>query len=332
MRFLGRAGPPGLGGIPPLSHGGLIIHPLLDIRRREIEARLAGREIPYRDDRSNSSNAYLRNRLRRDLLPRLGEYNPRIVEHLGELAGLLRRDNHCLEEEARELATGILARGKDLLLPAELLARGHPALLGRVILRTLRSLAPRERDFGSRHVDALLEGIGSTRALRWDLPGGVTALLDRRGLFLSPEPKTGPLFSPFSHPLPVPGSASGPSALGVVRAELRRRTEDFNPRRLPGLPWRAVLDWEKVSPPLEVRSRLTGDRYRPLGAPGSRKLKEVLIDAKVPRPNRDRLPLVCDSRTILWAAGLPPSHHARVTPSTKKLLHLHCEIKEDDRW
>jgi tRNA(Ile)-lysidine synthase len=332
MRFLGRAGPPGLGGIPPLSHGDRIIHPLLDVRRQQIEEHLAGKGLTCRDDRSNSTDAYLRNRLRRDLLPRLGEYNPRIVDRLGELAALLRRDNHCLEETARELTAGIVARGKDLLLPGELLSRVHPALLGRVILLALRSLAPRERDFGSRHVDALLEGIGSTRALRWDLPGNVTALLDRRGLLLSPGDGTGHLHPPFSLHLPVPGSASDPSALGIVRASVRRRAQGFDPRRLPGLPWRSVLDWQKVSPPLEVRSRLPGDRYRPLGAPGSRKLKEVLIDAKVPRPVRDRLPLVCDSRAILWAPGLPPDHQARVTPNTKKILHLRCEIKKEDRW
>jgi tRNA(Ile)-lysidine synthase len=323
MRFLCRGGPAGLGGIPPVSHRRKVIHPLLGIRRHEIESWLFGAAVRYRQDRSNSSTLYLRNKLRRELLPALIEdYNPRLVERLAEMAELLRRDNDCLEEAARVLLLEGRHEGRTIFLPAGLLSRSHPALLARTFLAALRTLSPKEKGFDRRHVEALLEGLGKPRFLRWDLPGDITASLDRRGLTFAAGVSLSSGQTPFHYPLSVPGRVEMAHPPRRIGATVRRRVSSFDPRILPGIPWRAVLDWEKVSPPLEVRSRRAGDRYHPLGRGGGRKLKEMFIAAKVPRPERDFRPLVCDSRGIIWVPGFPPSHRCRITPSTKKILYL----------
>jgi tRNA(Ile)-lysidine synthase len=326
MRFLGRAGPAGLGGIPPVSHGGRVIHPLLGIRRREIEGYLREKGIAHREDRTNAQPLYLRNRLRLDLLPVLKKnYNPNLVRHLGELAAALRRDNDILDEMAREITGKSVRKGDQVTFPPDLLRESHPALLTRVLLDALRSLSSTEEDFGSRHLDALVEGGVGSRHLHWDLPGGITASRDRRGLTLRGPSTTASPSSPFSLPLPVPGTASLPGGSGKVTASVRKRAEAFDPRALPGIPWRTALDWERVCPPLTVRSRRPGDRFRPLGLPGEKKLKEILIDDGVPRPLRHGLPVVCDKKGIVWLAGLRPCHRARVTKRTGKILFLRAE-------
>ncbi len=124
MRLLGRAGPAGLGGIPPISHGGKIIHPLLGIRRREIERYIEAKGIAHREDRTNSQPLYLRNRLRLDLLPLLQQdYNPNLVHRLGELASALRRDNDLLEEMAQEITGRSVRRGGRITFPPPSSAR-----------------------------------------------------------------------------------------------------------------------------------------------------------------------------------------------------------------
>jgi tRNA(Ile)-lysidine synthase len=326
MRFLAGGGPAGLGGIPPLSHGEIIIHPLLEITRGDIEAYLEDRGISWRRDLSNEKPVYLRNRLRLELLPQLASrYNPRIVERLGELAALLRRDSELLDALAGPVLQESSSRRDEYFFPTALLKRSHPALLTRAFLTALRSLAPRERGFGRRHLEALLTHSGTARLLTWDLPGGIVAYRDGTGLALRkgrlPFPAT-----TGSH-LPAPGSALLPRSLGKVTASVRRKGVSFDPSRLAGLPWKVALDWEKVVPPILLRCRQPGDRIRPLGLGGERKIKDILIDRKVPRLSRDRLPLVCDSRGIIWVPGIVPSHRCRVTQVTKKLLFLRAHFE-----
>jgi tRNA(Ile)-lysidine synthase len=321
MRFIGGGGPAGLGGIPPVSHGGKIIHPLLDISRREIEHYLRAKAVKWRRDPSNAKPVYLRNRLRLELLPLLAEdYNPRVVEHLGSLATLLRRDHDLLEELAGELLAGASRRRGEYFFPAALLGRAHPALSSRALLAALRSLAPRERSFGRRHLDDLLADRRSSRLLCRDLPGGITAFSDSAGLLLR---RGAPLSPPLRGvPLSVPGSTTLPRSLGRISSWVRKRTADFNPLHLSGAPWSSVLDWEAVEPPLLVRRRRPGDRFLPLGLGGSSKVKDILVDRKVSRLLRDRLPLVCDRHRIIWVPGVTPCHPCRVTKKTKKLLFL----------
>ena len=128
MRFLAGAGPAGLGGIPPASHGGRLVHPLLFARRAAIESWLAARGVPWRTDPTNRTRRYLRNRLRLDLLPLIArEYNPRIVERLCALA----RDAAARRRLHRD-ARGAPARGRRRRTAA---LRVHP--------RTARGNAPR---------------------------------------------------------------------------------------------------------------------------------------------------------------------------------------------
>jgi tRNA(Ile)-lysidine synthase len=88
---------------------------------------------------------------------------------------------------------------------------------------------------------------------------------------------------------------------------------------------RALFDADQVPFPLTVRSPLAGDRFRPWGIDGTRKLKKVLIDAKVPLRERKSLPLVVKGEEILWIPGIRRSRAAPVTPHTKRILEIGVE-------
>jgi len=322
MRFIGGAGPPGLGGIPDASHDGRIIHPLLGIRKEEAEAWLRSRKIPFRRDPSNRRKIYLRNRLRLELVPLLlKDYNPRLVERLCDLSSQFRIDDDFLDSAARDVMAKGRFRGRSVFFPSELLSSTHRALLARVLLASVRLISPGGKEFGSRHINTLIDGIGKSRALEWDLPDGLTATWDRRGMTIAGKSKR-IIREGFTMTFPVPGSAALPGNLGTMGAAVRAKTDSFDPRssRCGGL--RACVDWDRVRPPFTMRSRLPGDRYRPLGLKGEKKIQDLFIDARVPRPERDRIPLLCDSEGIIWVAGFAPAARCRVRAATKKILFL----------
>jgi tRNA(Ile)-lysidine synthase len=87
-------------------------------------------------------------------------------------------------------------------------------------------------------------------------------------------------------------------------------------------PWEALLDGRIAALPLAIRSRQPGDRYRPLGAPGHRKLQDVLVDRKVPRAARDRVPLLTAGGHLAWVAGHGIDHDFRITGASSSALRV----------
>ncbi|MHB8836399.1 MAG: tRNA lysidine(34) synthetase TilS [Candidatus Methylomirabilia bacterium] len=327
MRFLAGAGPAGLGGIPPASHGGLLVHPLLFARRAAIESWLAARGVPWRTDPTNRTRRYLRNRLRLDLLPVLArEYNPRLVERLGALAEVLRRDADFIGTHAAHLLEIAGAGPKRYAFTDELLAATHPAVLSRALLLALRAVARRPADFSSRHVEALLAPGPGARS--WDLPGGVRCNRDGAGLTLARATTATRAAARPPAALRLPGRVLLPSG-DLVTARVRAKSAGFDPRAFGADPRRVALDLGGTNPPLTIRSRLPGDRLRPLGLAAEKKLKELLIEAKIPARQRNRVPLVCDRDGIVWVAGLRPAERCRVHAGTKQLLVLEFKPGEE---
>ena len=323
MRLLGGAGPAGLSGIPPASHGGRIVHPLLFARRAAIERWLAASGVRWRTDRSNRSRRYLRNRVRLELLPTIARaYNPRIVDRLCSLAECLRRDNDALEAEASRLLVSATTGPQGYRFSPQALSTAGPAVLARALLSAMRQAAREPADFGSRHIAALLAPGSGARS--WDLPGGLVATRDGAGLCIAPRASAQRRTSLPRTVLSVPGSVPLPGG-GAVTAETILRPPRFDARRFGANPDRVAIDLDRVTPPLSVRGRAPGDRFHPLGLAAGKKLKDFFIDAGIPAGERSRVPLVCDRDSIVWVAGLRPAEACKVDAGTQRLLVLGLE-------
>jgi tRNA(Ile)-lysidine synthase len=287
--------------------------------------------VSWRTDATNRTRRYLRNRLRLDLLPVLAQqYNPRIVERLCALAEMLRRDTDFIEAHAARLLEGAAAGPKRYAFTDELLAATHPAVLSRALLLALRAVARRPADFSSRHVEALLDPGSGARS--WDVPGGVSCRRDGAGLILARATPAARVAARRPSALMMPGRVVLPGG-DIVTARVRSRRARFDPRAFGADPTRVALDLHSLNPPLSIRGRRPGDRFRPLGLPADKKLKELLIEAKIPADQRSRVPLVCDRDGIVWVAGLRPAERCRVNAGTKSLLVLELErrVGEDAR-
>ena len=279
LNLIRGAGSRGLAGIPPVR--GIIVRPLLTCERREIADYLARHGVPFAVDSSNSDTAFRRNCLRREILPRLEALNPRLNQRLWETACQLRRENECLDEAARSVLKELTRAPEGVSLPCRAVTSLPEALSLRGIQLAARELLP-EIVLSAAHRRAVLDLCRSEAPSgEIHLPGGLTARrgYDRLELVLGRE--ANPSFSPVS--LPLPGSVEAAGWRFACRSALCPEGKFNRPRSF----YLALPEGCSVT----LRPRRTGDA---IALPGRdrKTVKKLLIDAKVPRRDRDLLPVL----------------------------------------
>jgi tRNA(Ile)-lysidine synthetase-like protein len=294
----------------------LLLRPLLAVTKQEIEHYCATNGLEPRRDPSNDDRRYARTRIRHDLLPKLIEYNPRIVEALGRTAAVCEAE-HAFVEQALDAAwpqLGTVTAGR-LLFHGAAWAVLHPALRSLALRRGHSLLAPGET-LGQDDVERALATAGGPVGRRIELPGGVTLDAGYDGGFVmargAARTADGPQLAVQAAALPVPGVVE----LGT-RWLLRAETGPAGPA---GSPWEVYLDPAAIEG-LAVRRRLAGDRMRPAGGPGSRTLQDIFVDAKIPRELRDAWPLVVSGNDIVWLPGVRAAA-GYLAPGGAQAIHL----------
>jgi tRNA(Ile)-lysidine synthase len=315
MRLLRGAGPAGLAGISP-SVDGLIIRPLLEVERGELEAYLREWEIAWREDETNRDRRFLRNKVRLELIPLLTrDFEPSIVRRLGRLAEICREEEKFLKsmEKGEEGGQPGEGSGSVFLNAAEL--AGLPIAAGRRRVRDfLRQAKGDLRRISFADVEAVRR-LGEHKEL--SLPDGLVIRRDRGRIQAGEkrEPKA---------PARFHDSWDGRGELVIQELGLGFRAETAAVADAGGLSHDderiACLDAAKVRFPLIVRSRRDGDRYRPLGAPGRKKLKEIMRVRGVPLEERGRRPVFLSAGEIVWVLGLPVADDFKITPATARVL------------
>jgi len=319
FRLLRGSGLRGLGGIPAVR--GPIVRPLIHVSRADVMGYVRAHRLRFREDPSNQQRHYARNRIRLDLLPALQQcYNPRLVQALCRTAQLLADDEAALHTAARQhfLAARLPTSPGAVAMRVAGLTVLPVALQRRLFREALAEMTGDLRGVTATHTEALLAllrpGAGNRRVT---LPQGVVVERRYDAVLIHRQAPRAVVYVDAA--LPVPGECRV-EALGVVI------TSDLLPRHAAAGPFPGGdvtwLDADSVGPDVRVRTRRAGDRLQPLGSAYAKKLKAFLIDAKVPRALRDRLPLVVTGRGIAWVAGVRPAEWAKVTPATRAVLRL----------
>jgi len=312
MRVLQGAGLRGLAGIPPVRDR--IIRPLIECRRADLIAELRQAGLEWVEDPSNQDPKFLRNRIRHELLPLLAEsYNPGIADALARVAALTREAVNALERTAAVELERLAAVGDGAVtLPLGAL-RTLPRQVAAEVLRQaagrLGSRAPL-RAWAHRGLRRVLVEPAPRRPFRL---GGVTLEVSGPRVRLS----LAALPALVERALAVPGRVELPeigAALVATLVEAERYV-------IPDEACRVAFDADELPPALVVRPRRAGDGVEPFGG-GRRKLKDLLIDAKVPRWERDRVPVIEAAGRTLWVAGVRRGAAAPVTAHTRRVLEL----------
>ena len=273
----------GLGGISPMN--GNVIRPMLTVTRREVEAFLSEYALPHREDSTNATDLFLRNRIRRNVMPLLLQENPSLAENLSDMALGLREDEDYLSRMAGETLPGVAA-----------LREMHPALRARALERFLKENGVSEPE--KRHIALLEQLVFSDKpSARADLPGGITVARRYDTLEVLGEAQ------PLSERV-LEGSLELPElGLRVVCAEAD--TIVNTPDTFTVVPEGRIV----------VRSRLPGDRIRLSG--GTKSLKKLFIDRKIPASERLRIPIIADEAGVLgvWGIGADQNRIPKALPA-----------------
>jgi len=317
LRLLRGTGSGGLKGMWPRTPEGLV-RPLLAVGKEVVLAWLRREKLPYREDQSNWSRRYLRNRVRLDLVPQLQrDYNPRLKAAVWHLMSILQEDEALLAEttDAAWNAVGrwLTPHWAALSIPAWLSL--SPPVKIRLLRAPLGRFLPHQELTSSQldNLAALAQGKKSGGIITYD-----TCQVARAGQELH-------FFTPLSPP-PRPqttlltgfGTVESPEGW---RLEARDRS-DAEPDKWPSSPALVWLDYDRVTFPFSLRPLLPGDRFRPEGAQGARKMQDFLVDAKIPRWLRPYLPLVASAGNIVWVPGLRLAEPVKLTPKTLRVLEL----------
>lgn len=291
LHLLRGTGLRGLGGIPPRRD--ILIRPLLQTSRAEIEAYLRLHHLPHVEDSTNQEDDCLRNRLRHQAIPLLEQLAPGFTLRSVSTLARLRADEDLLTAQALDLLRDASREGSAVRLPAAVLAAAPDPLAVRAVRTLIGQLNGGDQDCAAVHLESVVALCRSGRpSARLHLPYGLVARREYEDLILTPE--DAPPVCPHL-PLPLPG-------------ELRTGTWHISVRQtlyqgqLP-TPWDFCLSGALTG--LTVRPRQTGDVLRRPGHP-SRTVKKLMIDLKIPRHLRETLPVLCSGTALAAVAGLGP--------------------------
>ena len=305
------------------------VRPLLGLARADTEAYCDALGLEPRTDESNRSPEFTRNRIRTELLPLLEELNPGIRDALLRLSTAAARELAWLDAEADRAWADAADVGDDAVtLDRRALGQLPAALRTHLLRRAVGAVKGDLEGLHMRHVDDMTRLMQGPAGRAVDLPGNLRfhvgyddATVARADADLCPLPRL-----EGEHPLAVPGTARAGGWLVDVRLADRpdddalRRSSDGHGDAFPHPV--ARLSPGAIGGGLVLRPRRPGDRFHPLGAPGSKKLKDFMSDAGAPAAWRDRVPLLATPRGIAWVAGYRIAEWCRVTPEDRQVVEI----------
>ncbi|MRG27007.1 MULTISPECIES: tRNA lysidine(34) synthetase TilS [Laceyella] len=325
MRLVRGTGVAGLAGIEPIRawRGFQLIRPLLTFTKQELERYCQDAGLPTRLDSSNLLPDYTRNRLRMEVVPLLEAFNPHVQKAVCTLSDLVREEEKVWSELVEDALGKVLLERDDASFTLDVSSFLHlPIALQRRVVKLILSYLSQDDTFGVS-LDAVekvrkLVADGSSSSM-FHLPGGIVAEREYEKVHMR-KAERGEEHATQSGEiaLSVPGTTCLPGFLGkieVLESDVALHNVDLGRNAV-------VFDRDHLPFPLCVRARQSGDRMTCLGMDGRKKLKKVLMEAKVPKRQRDRVPVVTAGDEIIWIPGVKRSGVAPVTPNTTRFLYL----------
>jgi tRNA(Ile)-lysidine synthase len=315
MHLIRGSGPAGLSGIPPVRSR--IIRPLIETERREIEEFLSEFNISFMIDSSNLRDDYLRNRIRHFIIPAFKNINRDFVQTVLRTTNIVRDEERYFDILVTKTLMKLISRKSDSSIELFL---GPLEYMDTVLLRRVlrRSLAETKslRGLGLDHIEDLIRLIKSGRSGdRIFLPHAIRAIKAYATLILTSERPA----KLIEYSINGPGEVVLKESSLVLRLSIAEKYQDDDlgdGRRI------ACLDADKISLPLKVRPRKTGDYFYPLGFGKRKKIQDYFVDEKIPRDERDIVPLLINDTAIVWVIGYRVDDRFKVDDNTKRVMRL----------
>ena len=321
MWMLRGCGAAGLAGMQPLRSPHFI-RPLLQVSRPEILSYLTAKGWGYREDSSNLSPVYLRNRIRQELLPVLKRFNPGIVRVLSRQAEILREETEYLDLLAREARISVTQDETEqgIILSSSGLLGLPLSLRRRVILMTIQQVAQKSTRPRFDMVETVVERIVKGQSGSSVQVGGVIVAREYEEIRFQSLSSGQEAAEPVRRPelaFPIPSILTWPPTSQTIEGQTMPSAKvSFS--HTPDIEY---FDASSFTKELIVRSWKAGDYFCPLGLEGKRKkIQDFFSDIKLSQSKRKMVPLLVAPEGILWVGGYRADHRFRVRRSTQEVL------------
>ena len=288
----------GVCGIAPTRDR--IIRPLLKVKKADILAFLNEEGIDYCIDGTNSDVDYDRNRIRHNVMPELEEVNSRALEHMSTMTEHLQEVALFLDTQADGLL--LMAKAEDGAIRKKTLLTAPKVIRAAALKKYLSQFMPLKKDVSESHIEMALSLLDSEGEKYVDLPHGKKLVISYENIY-------------------VVDQVVEETELDLSKFEIRDFPYEMG-LDYPRNTYTKWFDYDKITGDIEIRTRQEGD-YLTVNSTGGRKLiKDYFIDSKVPKSNRDNIPLICDGSHVLWVVGYRISEFYKITDDTKRVLEI----------
>jgi tRNA(Ile)-lysidine synthase len=324
MRLMRGSGMEGLIGIKPVRDG-IFIRPLINTSRKEIEEYCDKNHLPVRIDKTNFESIYARNKVRLELIPFIEEnFNSDITGTLNRLSTLIRLDSDYLEEKSSKFFEKYCATDNEKVIIDKDAFNLHYSMLSRVLRKAFFKIKGNLYNLESIHIENIINIQQGETGKTTVVPGGIIASNVYKSIHLkklAPNLKENKGFhKDLSLGENILSEIDKKITFQIIKKEHNLKIQSEENIK--------YFDYDKINQPITIRHRQNGDRFVALGMKGSKKLKDILIDLKVPREERDEIPLLCFGNEIGWIIGYKISDKFKVDNHTNNILEVKIERQE----
>lgn len=319
MRMMRGTGLQGLKGIE-YKRDETIIRPILDIERSNIEEYCDKFNLKPRIDSTNLESIYTRNKIRLELIPYMQEkFNSNIVESICRMGNNLKLDNDYIEEEGNRYFKNVSTLKENESVEIDLVNyfNLHKAIKSRIIRNSIKYILGDTNFIDQKHIEDILDLEDENKInKKLVLPRGLFVYRnDSKILFTNKEITYEEC--EFSHNVPKDG------VIKIKETGVFIETQTMSIERFKGLKSdksSKVLDLDKIKGGMVVRNRKSGDKIKLAG--GSKKLKNLFIDLKIPREERSKVPVLVDEEEVVCVGDYKISENYKIDVNTKEVLKI----------
>lgn len=324
MRIFRGTGLEGLAGIRPVRDG-IFVRPLINVTRDDIEEYCEDNMLNPRIDKTNLESIYTRNKIRLELLPYLKEnFNQDIVNVLNRLADTTSRDNEYLEEiSLNKFSYYCEIKGNMVIINKDAFFEKEP-VLSRIVRNAIYKLKGNIYNLERVHIFEIINLSKSGTGKKIMLPNSLIAenIYGNIHIYTYSENKINNINTDRVHRINIGENSFYEDYNLAISSEVLIYDKKLNFQDKNNTKY---FDYDKINGNIFIRYRKAGDTFSPLGMKGRKKIKDIFIDLKIPRQERERIPLICFENEIAWIVGYRTSESFKIDNTTKKVLKLTVE-------
>lgn len=319
MRFFRGTGIDGLKGMEFIT--GDIIRPILGISREEIESYIEDNNIETVLDETNLQPIYTRNKVRLELIPYIEEnFNPNIINTLWRMSQISAVDSKFLEGYSKK-GFNLIVKNEDengIILDGKKLLEEDQSIQQRVLRISIERVNDSLQGISKMQISNILDLLNKFETGKEvHISNNIIAKISYGDLII--KKNTHKKDDKYLHKLKLPGITNLQDinySFDIQILPIEEISKMYKDNNI------GYFDYDIIKGDLSVRNRKDGDRFMPFGMKGTKKLKDYLIDEKIPNRLRNGIPLIVDQRNILWVVGYRTNEMYKVTKDTKKVLKI----------